>query len=88
MDKSSESVAEWSREKFKRYIDAEITKLFTGVLDYAEVAVDSPERWKALRSRILKLSNDTIREIKKELDTKYELRCSIAEDVIVVNKRK
>ena len=88
MENSSDSVADWSKEKFKRHIDAEITKLFTGVLDYAEVAIDSPERWKALRSRILKLSNDTIRDLKKELDSKYEMSCVIAEDVIVVNKRK
>ena len=88
MEKSSQSVAEWSKEKLTRFIDAEITKLFSGILDYAEVAVDSPERWKALRSRILKLGNDAKREILKELDSKYAVECQIAQDVIVVTKRK
>lgn len=88
METSSQSVEEWSREKLKKYIDEEIKKLFSGILDYTEVAVDSPERWKALRSRILKLSNDTIRGILKEVDTKYTVKCDIAEDVIVINKRK
>lgn len=82
------TVEDWSKEKFKRYIDAEITKLFSGILDYAEVAVDSPERWKALRSRILKLGNDTKREILKEIDGKYTIDCEVSEDVIVVTKRK
>jgi hypothetical protein len=88
MENSSQRVADWSKEKFKRYIDAEITKLFSGILDYAEVAVDSPERWKALRSRILKLGNDTKREILKELDSKYTVQCEISEDVVVVTERK
>ncbi len=83
-----QSIEEWSREKLKKYIDEEIKKLFSGILDYTEVAVDSPERWKALRSRILKLSNDTIRGILKEVDTKYTVNCTIAEDIIMVNNRK
>ncbi len=87
MDNSSE---DRSKEKFKRYLEAEVTKLFTGVLDYAEVAVDNKERWKVLRARILKLSNDTIREMKKELDTKYTITYTpvLSDEIIVVNKRK
>lgn len=78
-----------SKEKLKKYIDLEVKKLFTGVLDYAEVAVDSKERWKVLRSRILKLSNDAIREISKELDLRYDVSYVPAgEDVVVVNKSK
>jgi len=87
MDNSSE---DRHKEKFKRYLEAEVTKLFTGVLDYAEVAVDNKERWKVLRARILKLSNDTIREMKKELDTKYTIAYTpvLSDEIIVVNKRK
>lgn len=78
-----------SKEKLKKYIDLEVKKLFTGVLDYAEVAVDSKERWKVLRSRILKLSNDAIREISKELDLRYDVSYVPAgEDVVIVNKSK
>jgi hypothetical protein len=78
-----------SKEKVKKYIEAEIKKLFTGVLDYAEVAIDSKERWKVLRSRILKLSNETIREIFRELDARYAVSyIAPAEDVIVINQQK
>lgn len=85
-----DSNEERSQEKLKRYIEAEITKLFTGVLDYAEVAVDNKERWKALRARILKLSNDTIREMKKELETKYTINYTpvMSDEIIIINKRK
>jgi len=77
-----------SKEKIKRYIDAEITKLFTGILDYAEVAIDSEERWKVLRSRILKLSNDSIREIRKEIDDRYVVNYRAPSEDIIVIKRK
>ncbi len=80
------SIEEWSREKLKKYIEEEIKKLFSGILDYTEVAVDSPDRWKALRSKILKLSNDTSRGIVKEIDSRYTVNCAITEDVINFNK--
>ncbi len=86
MESSQKSVEEWSKEKLKRLVDAEITKLFTNILDYAEVAVDSKERWKVLRARILKLSNDTIRDIKKELD-KYSIDFVPSEEVIIVKNK-
>ena len=77
-----------SKEKIKRYLDAEITKLFTGILDYAEVAIDSEERWKVLRSRILKLSNDSIREIRKEIDERYTVSYRApGEDIIIVKTK-
>lgn len=77
------------REKLKNFIHSEITKLFSSVLDYTEVAVDGKERYQMLRSKILKVGNDTIREIKKELDTRYNIKYEPpAEDVIVVDKTK
>ena len=78
-----------SREKLKNYIHGEITKLFTAVLDYAEVAVDGKERYTNLRSKILKVSNDAIREIKREVDTRYGVSyIPPAEDVVVVRQNK
>lgn len=77
------------REKLKNFIQSEITKLFSSVLDYTEVAVDGKERYMNLRSKILKVGNDTIREIKKELDTRYSVEYQPpAEDLIVVDKTK
>ena len=77
------------REKLKNFVKSEITKLFSSVLDYTEVAVDGKERYMNLRSKILKVSNDTIREINRELDTRYAVRYEApSEDVIVVDKTK
>lgn len=78
-----------SREKLKKFVQSEITKLFSSVLDYTEVAVDGKERYANLRSKILKVSNDAIREINKELDKRYEVTyVPPAEEVIVVNQKK
>ncbi len=78
-----------SREKLKKYIHNEITKLFSSVLDYAEVAVDGKERYLNLRSKILKVSNDAIREIKREVDSRYLVNyVPPAEDVIMVRRQK
>jgi len=86
MSKSSE-VGFRDREKLKTFIHSEITKLFSAVLDYTEVAVDGKERYMNLRSKILKVGNDTIREIKKELDTRYVVKFDPQTmDVIVVDK--
>ena len=73
----------------KLFIQKEVTKLFSSILDFAEVAVDGKERYINYRSKVLKLSNDAIREIKKELDDKYEVKyLAPLEDIIVVKPRK
>lgn len=78
-----------SREKLKRYVHGEVTKLFSSVLDYAEVAVDGKERYMNLRSKILKVSNDAIREIKKEIDSRYSVTyIPPAEDIVVIIQQK
>jgi hypothetical protein len=78
-----------SREKLKKYVQGEITKLFSSVLDYAEVAVDGKERYMNLRSKILKVSNDAIREIKKEIDSRYSVIYNPpAEDIIIIKQDK
>ena len=76
-----------SKDKLKNYLQNEITKLFSSVLDYAEVAVDGKERYMNLRSKILKVSNDTIRNIKREVDSRYLIEYSApAEDLIVIKQ--
>ena len=81
-------VDERAKEKLKKHLEGEIKKLFTGVLDYAEVAVANKEVWKVLRSRILKLSNNTIKEVNRELDGRYAVSyIPPAEDVIVISKK-
>jgi Mn-dependent DtxR family transcriptional regulator len=78
---------DWSREKLKKYVQSEITKLFSTILDYVEVAVDGKARYKNLRSKILKVSNDSIREIHKELDSKYMVDYPLGEEIIVVDQQ-
>jgi hypothetical protein len=77
-------------DALKLFIQKEVTKLFSSILDFAEVAVDGKERYINYRSKVLKLSNDAIREIKKEVDTRYQVKyLAPMEDVIVVkNPRK
>jgi len=78
-----------AKEKLKSFVKDEITKLFSSVLDYAEVAVDGKERYGNLRSKILKVSNDVIRELHREIDRRYTVTCvPLAEEVIVVNQKK
>lgn len=76
-----------SREKLKKFIRGEVTKLFTSVLDFTEVAVEGKDRFMSLRSKILKVSNDAMRDIDKELDTRYSIEyVPPAEDVIIIRK--
>lgn len=78
-----------SKEKLKRYLEVEIKKLFTSILDYTEVAVEGKERWKVLRTRILNLSNDARRDIFKEIDVKYSISyVPPSEDVIIIQSKK
>lgn len=77
-----------SKDKLNKFIDSRIKKLFSGVLDYTEVAVDSEFRWKALRSKILDISNSAMREISKELDDKYSVKYIPNQDVIIINKKE
>lgn len=78
-----------SRERLKKFVKDEITKLFSSVLDYAEVAVDGKERYANLRSKVLKVSNDAIREVHKEIDRRYSVNyIPPAEEVIIINQKK
>jgi hypothetical protein len=76
-----------SREKLNRMVEEEITKLFESVLDYAQVACPTPDTYKVLRSKILRVGNNCIRTIKKKLeyyDVEYK---ATTEDIIEVPQR-
>jgi hypothetical protein len=62
------------REKLGNWVSEEITTLFEKVLDYAEVAVPNHDQYKKLRSKILRVGNNCIRNIKKEIQTRYVVR--------------
>jgi len=59
------------KEKLIKAVAEEITVLFEKVLDYAEVAVPNSEQYKKLRSKILRVGNNCIRNIGKEINTRY-----------------
>jgi hypothetical protein len=75
-----------NREKLARDLDAEVTQMFEQILDYAQVACATPDTFKVLRSKILRVGNNCIRNQRKKLqqyDVKYIVE---TEDVIEVKQ--
>lgn len=75
-----------NREKLGRDLDAEVTLMFEQILDYAQVACATPDTFKVLRSKILRVGNNCIRNQRKKLqefDIKYNAR---AEDIIEIKQ--
>ena len=62
------------KEKLNRAISDEITVLFEKVLDYAEVAVPNNDQYKKLRSKILRVGNNCIRNVRKEIEVRYDVK--------------
>jgi hypothetical protein len=76
-----------SREKMNRLVEDEITKMFEQVLDYAQVACPTADTYKVLRSKILRVGNNCIRNVKRKLehyDVEYK---AISEDIVEVLER-
>jgi len=62
--------------------------MFEGVLDFSEVAVGEDKRYKALRSKVLRLANDAIRNINDEIESNYDLEFTgIGQEVVRVNNK-
>ena len=61
------------QEKLIRSVSSEITDLFERILDYAEVAVPNNDQYKKLRSKILRIGNNCIRNISKEIVGHYDI---------------
>lgn len=79
---------EKSREKLFKDTEVEVINLFEQVLDYAQVACPTKDTYAVLRSKILRVGNNCIRNIKKNLqhyDVKY---VSQLEEVIEVKQQK
>jgi hypothetical protein len=76
-----------SKDKLNRMVEEEVTKLFESVLDYAQVACPTPDTYKVLRSKILRVGNNCIRTLKKRLehyDVEYK---ATSEDIIEIPQR-
>lgn len=62
------------KEKLMRTVSDEVTALFEKVLDYAEVAVPNGDQYKKLRSKILRIGNNCIRNLGKEINVRYDIK--------------
>ena len=61
------------KEKLIRDVSEQITGLFEKILDYAEVAVPNNDQYKKLRSKILRVGNNCIRNISKDIVARYDV---------------
>jgi len=78
------AIKDRSRDKLNRMVEEEVTKMFESVLDYAQVACPTPDTYKVLRSKILRVGNNCIRTVKKKLDH-YDVEYkATAEDIVEV----
>jgi hypothetical protein len=76
-----------SKDKLNRMMEEEVTKLFESVLDYAQVACPTPDTYKVLRSKILRVGNNCIRTLKKRLD-QYDVEYkATSEDIIEIQQK-
>lgn len=81
-------VNEKSREKLFKDTEVEIIKLFEQVLDYAQVACPTKDTYTVLRSKILRVGNNCIRNVKKNLqhyDVEYVAQL---EEIVEVKQLK
>ena len=77
-----------SREKLSRDMEEEVTQMFEQILDYSQVACATTDTFKVLRSKILRVGNNCIRNLKnvfQQYDIDY---ISKAEDVIEFKQTK
>lgn len=79
--------ADKSKEKLKGLIKAEVTALFENALDFAHVACP-PSTYPQLRSKILRVGNNCIRNLHNQLknyDIEYK---AVGEELIEVQQVK
>ena len=81
-------IADRSKEKLVSFVSAEVTNMFGNILDFTELAVGDSTRYRILRSKVLKISNDTIRNITKEIEDRYSVEYeSPIKDILVINNK-
>lgn len=75
-----------SRDKLNKAMEDEVTKMFESVLDYAQVACPTADTYKVLRSKILRVGNNCIRNIKKQ-SSHYEIEyVPMAEEIVEIKR--
>lgn len=77
---------EKSKDKLIKELEGEVTKLFEQALDYAQVACPTKDTYAVLRSKILRVGNNCIRNVKKRVQH-YDIEfVPQTEEVIEVRK--
>jgi len=56
-----------SKERLLKDLESEVTKLFEQTLDYAQVACPTRDTYQVLRSKILRVGNNCIRNVRKRI---------------------
>jgi len=81
-------IADRSKEKLVSFVSGEITNMFGNILDFTELAVGDSSRYRILRSKVLKISNDAIRKITKEIEDRYSIDYEApVNEVLVINRK-
>lgn len=81
-------IADRSKEKLVSFVSGEITNMFGNILDFTELAVGDSSRYRILRSKVLKISNDAIRKITKEIEDRYSIDYEAPiNEVLVINRK-
>jgi len=73
-------------KKLKELIKEEVTFMFEQALDFAQVACPEPH-YKPLRSKILRVGNNCIRNINCKIDDQYKVEFqATGEDIIQIQR--
>jgi hypothetical protein len=73
-------------QKLKDMIKEEVTFMFEQALDFAQVACPEPH-FRPLRSKILRVGNNCIRNINRKMDDHYKVEFQVtSEDVIQIQR--
>ncbi len=73
-------------KKLKDLIKEEVTFMFEQALDFAQVACPEPH-FRPLRSKILRVGNNCIRNISRKIDNQYKVEFqATTEDVIQIQR--
>jgi len=73
-------------KKLKDLIKEEVTSMFEQALDFAQVACPEPH-YRPLRSKILRVGNNCIRNINNKIDSQYKIEYqATAEDIIQIQR--
>ena len=73
-------------KKLKDLIKEEVTSMFEQALDFAQVACPEPH-YRPLRSKILRVGNNCIRNINSKIDNQYKIEFqATGEDIIQIQR--